>query len=97
MKKGLREATRKENKKRIEAMREILEDLDYIATEIVKDWMKSEEFKPFTEEEFKHEAQKYTDRELGKMELSIIRSKIAHFEEALEAKRKEMHGSKDNV
>jgi len=89
MKKGKRADSRKNGKARYKEVINILEELDDVAVKIIKSQV------PISKSNLQEEAEKYTDRPIGKLEESVLLSKLKNFEQALEEKRKKLHG--DNV
>ena len=89
--KGKRVSVRKDNKKRLVEVMSILDTLDDVAVKMIESKVQ------ISEDNLIAEAKKYTDIPLGNLEASLILSKLKHFEESLEEKRLEVHGSKGNV
>ena len=88
--KGKRYDIRKVNKQRMIEVRAILNDLEYIANKIVESKVK------VSINNIKEEAKKYTNRVIGRMEESILLSKLKHFEGVLEKRRIEVKNEKDS-
>lgn len=78
MKQGKRKSINKHNKERIEEITRILEELDYLAVELIKYSMK--ENKTIDKDEIKELAQELTEMPIGDLEVSILWSKLHDFE-----------------
>jgi len=80
-KKGKRVAQRAAGKERMKEVRSILADLDVVAHKLIASGDK------ITEDNLAEQAELYTGRELGDLEISILLSKLKNFQDELEAKR----------
>lgn len=78
MKQGKRKSVNAHNKKRIEEVTKILEELDYLAVELIKYSIK--EKKTIDKDDIKELAQELTDMPIGDLEVSILWSKLHDFE-----------------
>jgi len=86
MKKGKRKAVYKANKVRMEEVSRILEELDYLAVELIKYSIKNQ--KTINKDEIKTLAQERTEMPIGDLEVSLIWSKINDFERRANELRK---------
>ena len=87
MKKGRRESINKQNKIRIEEVTRILEELDYLAVELIKYSIKEE--KTIDKDEIKELAQELTEMPIGDLEVSILWSKLNDFEKRANERREQ--------
>ena len=93
MKKGSRKDTIKTNKKRFKVVMEILEELDRVAIEIIK--YSRDEKREIKREELVEVAEKFTDITIGKLEESVLWSKLQDFQKRLnEHRAKQEEGNK---
>ena len=86
MKQGKRKSVNTHNKKRIEEITRILEELDYLAVELIKYAIKEE--KTIDRDEIQELAQELTDMPIGDIEVSLLWSKINDFEKRANEYRK---------
>lgn len=87
MKKGKRDSVNKDNKKRLEYVMRILEELDRVAIELVKYSMENK--KTINKEDIEELAKGMTDLPIGGLEVSLLWSKINDFEQRINANRHE--------
>lgn len=85
MKKGKRDSVNKDNKKRLEYVMRILEELDRVAIELVKYSMENK--KTINKEDIEELAKGMTDLPIGGLEVSLLWSKINDFEQRINANR----------
>lgn len=86
MKKGQRTSINKHNKERLEEVTRILEELDFLAVELIKHSLK--EKKTIDKEDIKELAQELTEMPIGDLEVSILWSKLNDFEKRANEYRK---------
>lgn len=87
MNKGRRHSTNLHNKERINAVMDILEELDRVATEIIK-WSYDNQ-KSLKKEEVKELAEKFTKMPIAELEVSVLWAKLNDFQGRLNNIRKE--------
>jgi hypothetical protein len=85
-KKGRRRSIKEHNKERLEEVGRILEELDFLAVELIKYSIKEE--KTINRDDIKKLAQDLTEMPIGDLEVSIIWSKINDFEKRANEIRK---------
>ena len=84
-KKGKRKSIIKDNKLRMKEVKEILSDIDNVAHELIKSGVN------ISSDNVLEEAEKHTKRPLGDLEVSLLLSKLKHFEQSLEQRRLRLH------
>jgi hypothetical protein len=90
-KKGKRRSIKEHNKERLEEVTRILEELDYLAVELIKYSINEE--KTINKEEIKELAQEWTEMPIGDLEVSLLWSKIQDFEKRANEQRRKVQGA----
>ncbi|MGK2864875.1 MAG: hypothetical protein ACSLE0_23285 [Chitinophagaceae bacterium] len=95
MKKGKRASTKKINKKRLDRISYILEELDKVALALVKWSLENKE--TINKEKIKWLAESMTDLPIGDLEVSLLWSKINDFQDKLNEYRRKQKEEADNL
>jgi hypothetical protein len=93
MKGGKRKSVNKVNKKRINIIMDILEELDLIAQKLIQWSLDNKE--TITKEKIKELAETMTDLPIGDMEVSILWSKLNDFQNKVDGYKAEREGTEE--